>query len=302
MKKHFEFSQEKVLNGSELRSKLLDNFSIMLRPVRIMLDIDRSRLAELSGLPEEFIKKVEAGEEKFTETHYLALASVFSYAKFTVDEKNYRAMIKILINSDEFPEDIFNDFALIKIWYDTYFENYNQYEEVLSDEYISDEEDENEDMIIENKIPDKNLALEEIAGKYKLLVDNTAAADENFPALITRLTPSLKKTNTCLVMPETVLEKLCNELKDSDEDEKINLSSALNFLRRQQEEGLIEIIPSTLGDFVDDNVENSLLDIIENNKNTNYILITQDYRRVAAVNETISAYINDKGDLILWQD
>ena len=105
-----------------------------------------------------------------------------------------------------------------------------------------------------------------------------------------------------LVIPDTILEKIRYEIQNGDADERYNLSSALNYLRRKQEEKLIKIIPSSISDCED--VENSLLDIMEDG--TKYLLITQDYVRsenmTLNAENIISAHIDDNGDLILWEN
>ena len=286
---------EKFLTGEELRNEFIDNFSSMMRPVRIMLDMDRSKLAQLSGLPEELITNIEEGHEKLSENNFLSLAAVFSNMKFSVDEKIYRAMIKILTSQIEIQEKAFDDFELLKIWLETYNESDDK-------ETASADEEKDNEFIDDDDEVFGGIDLEQTIGEYSLIADETAAADENFPALLTRLEPLMKKAEVMLVIPDTILEKIRYEIQNGDADERYNLSSALNYLRRKQEEKLIKIIPSSISDCED--VENSLLDIMEDG--TKYLLITQDYVRsenmTLNAENIISAHIDDNGDLILWEN
>ena len=294
MSKHF--GGEIISSGADLRRQLLGNLCAMLRPIRIMLDLDRERLAILSGLPEELITDVEEGRVKFTEAHYLPLSAVFSNAKFTAEEKIYQALIKILLPFTYLPENIFDDFGLVRLWLDTYEED--NCEDEPDDSFGGDDDSfYDEDGMTDRLDPEK------IVGEYKLIADESAVADENFPTLVTRLEPLIRKSGVSLAITESVSAKLREKIETGDSDERLSLSSSLNYLRRKQEERLIEILPSSTGDY--DDSESELLNIIEASKGTRYLLITQEYERAAAVfgvGNTISARIDDNGDLISWEN
>ena len=289
------FCQERMSTGADFRGKLLENLCVMLRPARIMTDIDKEKLAILSGIPEELIADVEEGREKFTEAHYLPLLAVFSNMKFTADEKIYQALIKILLPSGVLPENIFDDFGLVRLWLGTYEEDNCDDEPDAS--YSGDEES-----LYDEDSMSGSLDPENIVGEYKLIADESAVADENFPALVTRLEPLMRKSGVSLAIPESVTDRLREEIETGNSDERLSLSSSLNYLRRKQEEKLIEILPSH-NDYDDE--ENELLNLIEDSKDTRYLLVTQEYGRAVAVfgvGNTISARIDDNGDLIPWEN
>ena len=187
------FCQERMSTGADFRGKLLENLCVMLRPARIMTDIDKEKLAILSGIPEELIADVEEGREKFTEAHYLPLLAVFSNMKFTADEKIYQALIKILLPSGVLPENIFDDFGLVRLWLGTYEEDNCDDEPDAS--YSGDEES-----LYDEDSMSGSLDPENIVGEYKLIADESAVADENFPALVTRLEPLMRKSGVSLAI------------------------------------------------------------------------------------------------------
>lgn len=288
------FDGERIFSGAELREQLLGNLCAMIRPLRIMTEIDRERLAILSGVPEDLIADVEEGRAKFTEAHYLPLSAVFSNAKFTADEKIYRAMVKILLPSEALSDEVFDDFGIIRLWLGTYGEE--------EDGGPEDSFSECGDEIYDDESMSDGLDPAKIIGDYKLIADETALSDENFPALFTRLETLMTESDSPLAVPESAIEKLREETETSDSSERLRLSSSLKFLRRKQEENRIEILPSS-GDY--DDAESELLNLIEDSKDIKYLLITQEYRRAAITfgfGNTISAHIDSSGDLIPWEN
>lgn len=288
------FDGERIFSGAELREQLLGNLCAMIRPLRIMTEIDRERLAILSGVPEDLIVDVEEGRAKFTEAHYLPLSAVFSNAKFTADEKIYRAMVKILLPSEALSDEVFDDFGIIRLWLSTYEEG----EDGGPEDFFGECGDE----IYDDESMSDGLDPEKIIGDYKLIADETALSDENFPALFTRLETLMTESDSPLAVPESALEKLREGTETGDSSERLRLSSSLKFMKRKQEENLIEILPSS-GDY--DDAESELLNLIEGSKDTKYLLITQEYRRAAITfgfGNTISAHIGNNGDLILWEN
>ena len=146
-------------NGKILREKMLGTFGSMLRPARIILNMSREELAAKTGLHLETIAGVEDGFHRFHERHYLAIASVFDYMKFTEEGNIYKALVRILTPDGEFVSAsegcADDDFILVKRWFATFGdagtydgENYN--EEDDDENYDEYDDEENEDDAISN--------------------------------------------------------------------------------------------------------------------------------------------------------
>ena len=268
--------------GTIKREKMLSNFSTMIKPARLITNLSQEKLAEMSGLSIELIIGVENGMHRFHEEHYLALAAVFDNMKYTEDSSIYKAMLRILTPEGEiFEISDDNDFILVKRWFDTFSEDNNINNERTCDSF-----------------------LEDLAEDYSIYVETSAAEDENFPALLSRLEPFLCQSEKKILVPSTVINELKEDIENSEEaEEKLNLTEALEFLDIKKNEGLIKIrdCPQIFED-----TEEVLHSMIANESEYNKIaVITQD-PGVAQIlmsyhENIISAHINDTGDLILWR-
>ena len=157
-------------SGKILREKMLGTFGSMLRPARMIMNMTREELAEKSGLPLEIISGVEDGFHRFHEPHYLALASVFDYVKFTEDDNIYQALIRILTPDNEFEaENHADDFILVKRWLETFNLGSDGVNEAYEDEEYNEVEDYDE------CLDDAELA--NLTHNYKIFMDYSAIKD-----------------------------------------------------------------------------------------------------------------------------
>ena len=267
--------------GTIKREKMLSNFSSMIKPARLITNLSQEELAERSGLSIELITSVENGMHRFHDEHYLALAAVFDNMKYTEDSSIYKAVLRILTPEDEiFAANDDNDFILVKRWFDTFSED-NKNSEMACDSF-----------------------LENLAEDYSIYVDTSAAEDENFPALVSRLEPFLRQSENQILVPSTVINELKEDIENSEEaEEKLSLTEAFDFIDTKEGEGLIKIrdCPQIFGD-----TEEVLPAMITKEAEYNQVaVITQDSglaRILMSYHENIiSAHINDTGDLILWR-
>lgn len=275
------------MNGKLTRKNMLGTFSAMLKPARMIMNVSREDFAELSGLDAELIADVEEGRRPFTEAHYLAAASVFDNEKHKNAENIYRALVRILTPED-FPENFggTEDFVLVRRWFGTF-----------SEDDPSDTDDCEDSGI---RLSDSEL--EDIAAECRIFADASAVKDENFPALVSRLEPLLRQSDSVIFFPQTVLDELHEDIDDSDDDdEKLNISDALKYVDRKAHEGLFRIQDYGFdGDIVD-----VLSQVFANYEGEyNFMLITQDEIIAEDITDDTenvrAAHIDDKGDLILW--
>ena len=310
--------------GARIREELLNTFRKMLRPVRIMMGLERGELAVLSGLDEEFIESVEEGKEELTETQYIALAAVLGYLKPFQNEAVYEAMKRILLPENfDMDNGTGEDFEFLQGWFATF-------QEAHTERIMLDNREDNESREVMRrgnyKIPDDELEddLEEIdeaehfsddelksltEENCEIIADDSAIADESFPALMTRLDPFLKISGSVLNVPEAAINNLQREL-DSNSDERespismeeaFNLSEAISYIHRKHKEGLVEILPS-----MSNEVEIELSDRFEDYKEKNFMLITQEpsYAEILTANydNVKASRIDDNGDLVKWEN
>lgn len=288
-------------NGQELREKMTDTFSTMIHPARMIVNMSKEDLAELSGLSESLISEVEKGEQTFESSHYLALASVFDNTKNTEEENIYRALVRILT-----PEDVFEtgdeaeDFTLVRRWFKTFNGEAVNFYDDNHDSINYDDSDDSQEFT--DKLSDTEL--KELAEKYKIYADTSAIEDENFPALVSRLEPSLRNADSTIYVTEASLDELSDAVKNgNNREEMFNLSQSLDFVERHCEDGLIKLDRSQTCDKED---PYEIMSEIFENKKHKFMLITQDEELAEALtkdNEHVAAaYIDDKGDLILWRN
>lgn len=314
------------MNGSMTRKNMIDTFSAMLKPARMIMNISREELSALSGLDETLIEEVETGRLRLQKSHYLALASVFDNAKYQEEENIYRALVRILTPDNEADSDgEAGDFVLVRRWFDTFsgdsendggFEEYEElvqvpelagvndiYDDEYSDEDFDDEADEDTDEALPGEILSDS-ELEDLAENCKIFADSSAVSDENFPALITRLEPLLRQADSVIIVPQKAIDELQEHIsRSASEDEKLNLSDALKYIARKGNEGLIRIRSYDF-DGDSDDVIGEVFD--KHGDEYEFMLITQlgdVYLNVVSGRENVrAAHINDKGDLILWND
>ena len=267
------------------REKMLSAFTTMIKPARIIANFSQEELAEKSGLSLELVSGVENGMHRFHESHYLALAAVFDNTKYTEDSSIYRAVLRILTPEDEIIR-VGNDddFVLIRRWFETF----------------SGGNESDDGRVADNLV-------EDIVKNYDIYVDTSAVEDENFPAFVSRLEPLLRAADAEIFVPSTIIDELSDDIETSeDEKEKLNLTEALEYVRVKSNEGLIHIQES-YGGFDDfDDTEDFLASTIADASNGDKILvITQEFELsqdlTSGHQNVIAAYINDKGDIIMWR-
>lgn len=269
-----------MYEGTIKREKMLSAFSTMLKPARLITNFSQEELAEKSGLPVELIAGVENGRHRFHEPHYLALAAVFDSTKYTENYNIYRAVLRILTPEDEIVDDT-DDFVLVKRW----FESFNE----ANENYNGTEYDD---------------ILENLAGKYDIYVDTSAAEDENFPAFVSRLEPLLMQARAKIFVPSTVVSEIEEDIEISDnEREKMDLTEALDYIRTKSAVGVIEIRECLEG--FDDTSEVLIALVTDMQSYDKIAIITQDFglaRVMSCQAKVLSAHINDTGDLVLWEE
>ena len=321
------YKGETFIDGSILRSSMLETFSAMLRPARRIMNISQQELAALSGLDESLIEAVEDSRMTLQRPQYLALAAVFDSVKYKEGEEIYRALLRILTpDASARYSGEYQDFVLVRRWLETFcgIDGSIDSDEVSKEipelvraddlpDYASDSggeentdcdsdyEDSTEELPGE-RLPDSEL--EDIAANCKIIADASAIGDENFPALITRFEPLLRQADAIIIVPQKAIDELREKINTSmNEDEKLNLSDALKYVARKGNEGLLRIRSYDL--------DGSSTDVIDGvfdkySKEYDFMLITQDcsvFRNIVSGRENVSAArINDKGDLILWSD
>ena len=322
------YKDEIFIEGSILRSNMLETFSAMLRPARRIMNISRRELAALSGLDESLIENVEEGRMTLQRAHYLALAAVFDSVKYKEGEDIYWALVRILtsdvvnINTGFYP-----DCELVRRWIETFYsfdgsidndevsrevpelvrvDDLHDYESASNEEDTDcdsgDDDYEDIEEFSGERLPDSEL--EDIAANSKIIADATAIGDENFPAMITRLEPLLRQADAVIIVPQKAIDELQERISQTDnDDEKLNLSDALKYVARKGNEGLIRIRSYDFdGDSTD--VIGGVFD--KHSNEYDFMLITQDalvFRNIVSGRENVRASrINDKGDLILWSD
>lgn len=279
-------------NGQALREKMLGTFGTMLRPARMIMNLSREQLAEISGLPLDVIAGAEDGIHRLHEPHYLAFAAVFDNTKYTEDASIYKALVRILTPENEFSYDSGEgDFILVKRWFSTFSINDEEEEEYGHDE---DEYDDDGDMSAESN-------LDEIASGYRIFADTTAAEDENFPAFVERIEPLLRQNDSVISLPSAVLEEIRGDI-DMNDDETLRRS--LDCVTRKISEGLIKL--RTCPVMNPDDIDEILATMFrETGSDSSIMLITQDGERAeyfTSGNPNVTASrLTDNGRLAIWE-
>ena len=279
-------------DGRLMRKEMLKTFSGMLKPARMVMNISREELAELSGLDEGLIADVEEGRQTFSKEHYLAIASVFDQAGMSEEGNLYLALVRLL--APENPTTATEDFTLVRRWFGTFSE-----ENMPEDD--DDDDDDTQDEQDEVRLTDAEL--EELAGSCKIFADTSAISDENFPALVSRLEPLLRDADAVIFVPEAAIEELREEIDDcGDDDMSLNLSDALKYVERRAGDGLIKIRTYDIPGDTEDVLEGVFAKYADEYK---FMLLTQDgdvAEELMEGNEALrAAHIDDKGDLIEWR-
>ena len=317
------------MNGTITRKNMLETFSAMLKPARMIMNISREELADLSGLDESLIENVETGRMILQKSHYLALASVFDNVKYQEEENIYRALVRILTpERDDESSGEHESFVLVRRWFETFneelviipglnddvmFEAGEDFrfgkeddEDYDSDaEYEDADDDEDIEVLPGEKLTDSEL--EDLAANSKIIADTSAIGNENFPALVTRLEPLLRQADSVIIVPHRAIDELQESIAAADsEDEKLNLSDALKYVERKANEGLIKIRSYDF-ECADDSADDVISDVFDKlGKEYDFMFITQDARvyldLVSGRENVKAAHVDDKGDLILWSD
>ena len=264
------------------REKMLASFTNMVKPARIISNFSQEELAEKSGLSIELIAGVENGMHRFHEAHYLALAAVFDSTKYTEDGSIYRAVLKILTPDDETIQSGYEDgFILVKRWLDTF----------------SAETDADNDRIADDWI-------EELVRNSDIYADTSTAEDGNFQAFVNRIEPLLRETGKVISVPSTVMKELSEDMEiTGNEEERMNLAEALEYIRAKSDEGIISIREPIEGfDDTEDVLEALAANASADDRIT---IITQEFELaddLASERPCVTAArINYNGDLTLWR-
>lgn len=286
--------------GTIKREKMLSNFSSMIKPARLISNLSQRELADKSGLSIELIAGVENGIHRFHEEHYIALAAVFDNMKYSAEDNIYKAVLRILTPEDEifdFERSDDRDFILVRRWFDSFIDSENENESEIA----------NENIININHDNTCDSLLEDLAENYNIYVDTSAAEDENFPALVSRLEPLLRQSENQLSVPSTVIKELREDIETCEgADERLNIADAFNFLETKEAEGLIKICDCSQVYESFQDTEEVLSNMIAKEADNNKIaVITQDpglAKILMSYNENIiAAQINDTGDLFFWR-
>lgn len=270
------------------RNAMLDNFGKMLRPARMIINMQRSELAKMSGLSEELINEIETGERPLEQEHYLAIASVFDNAGYHEDRNIYEALVRILIPENSFDE-YAKDFILIRKW----FETLNAVEKMYQDDNALGTTWENTDFA-------------KITSQYKIFADTSAVEDENFSALMNKLEPFLKENNAAIIIPQTVINDLNDDyVAAEDEEDELSIKEIIEYIDDYKTDGLIVIRGNDSGA----NTYEALSEVFDNLKDEyRFMLVTQDIEQAKFVNDNnssrknpvIVAYIDDDAELSIW--
>ena len=277
------------LNGTLLREAMLETFGRMLKPARMILNLSDEVFSLLSGIPENIISEIEAGERSFTPTNYIAAASVLDNAGCSSDRNLYEAVVKILTPEQAYDVEA-GDFILVRRWFKSFMtEEHNIAYDDTPPTILTDSE------------------FERIAMKYKIFADTSAVEDESFPKLMGKLEPFLKKYNAALIVPKSVINDLNDDyVASGDEEEELSTKRAMDYVKHCELEGIITVRGNEIGT---DTYEELSVIFDKLQEGYRFTLITQEIETAKAVSDENNGRISpvivlrfdDDGNLMIWE-
>ena len=284
--------------GSIIRDNLLHSFQGKLKTVRILANIDRSELAERSGIGEDVIAALENGVVKITPMQYLTLASCIT--EILKDDLERQPLLNEIMLSDlellQLPQyyvinlkRLFKTRSLSDRWFLTFTDAIEQ----LSRREGGSLTDYDVEFLVSN---------------YKIFLDETILDNEKFECVMDRLASDLRMANAAVIVPLCAVNAVKESLYEAGTTERANIESALDAVNDAQDDALLKIMGND-----EDVTENTLRQVFVRFKDKyRFALLTANYDfafRMKALSSSgewkapiLVGNIDERGDIYLYDD
>ena len=284
--------------GVIVRACMMKSFAGVMRPARKVIDLTIGDISAQSGIPEEVLADIEAGKLQLTDTNYIALAAVFdnvmSQRTPSVEDKILRRILETDYADPALPscyaelfQNLENEPFLYR-WFVTFSDVFNQ---LFKCEEVS--------------LTDEDLAL--LAKNYTIFIDGKVLGNKDFPLLISRLEPFLKKEaglsgkNVTIKLTKDVITQIREEAQNiQDSDEAQDLKSTASAIAHYREAGLLDVfnaddVRTVFHDYRD---QYRFILITENRDLAQELLASTDKTRKAPI---LVAHMCDGGSIALYR-
>lgn len=227
---------------SETRKKIIDNFQISLRSIRVLMGYSASELADYIGVTRQTINNLETCKNKMSPIQYVSLAAVVDNYLITNGDM-FDAIEAILDgNPKKRSDECISSFAnssLLKRWFSCFINPF----------------DKNAATTMSINDTDYDATLKRLATEYKVFIDASALMKPQISSFIDTFSDYLISENAKLIIPMRAIEKIQGLVQESrDSYDAINALKLINELQRKN-------LAQIRGEISDSNLQDTLISV-----------------------------------------
>lgn len=277
----------------EARQKIIENFQLSMRSLRLLMGYSIAELAEYVGVTRQTINNLETGKSKMTAMQFLSLAAVVdNYISSNGDM--YQAIEAILDGNGKKTAGVydtsFSGFSLLRRWF-------LLFDGALGLELSAAANN--------GDLPDE-ANIQKLVRGYKIFLDDTALCAEKAEKFIASLVDHLNGANEKLIIPFRAIEQVQEYVQNAARSQ--HAVQALKLVNWMQQKKIAEI----RGEESDSALHDTILSVFAKFRSLHRLcLITQDRtfaNEVLWLNtpdnhqgfNIVAGSINEDGKLVLY--